>query len=307
MLNNTQLQEIETIAVKLARAAGLILLDYFKGPLQVDYKSANNRNPVTDADHAADEYLRAEIAKRYPTHGIVSEETDPTDESATDVVWVIDPLDGTSNFLNGLPLFGVLIAVLEQGIPVVGAIFIPDIHSPTGRVLHAHKGGGAFDEDIPLSIAQELEGKRRMSTWPSYFLRMYTFKKSLRRRLGDARALGSAGYELAQAAKGVLDYVAFNGLWAWDLAAGLLLVQEAGGSVMQFDRKTRRWAPFTRFSANGSDAPPTRGEINVWRGVVVLGRPAAVEFISSGLELPTFRWRNFKVRASQLIGRGPRR
>jgi myo-inositol-1(or 4)-monophosphatase len=306
VLNDTQLQEIETTAIELARAAGLILLDYFKGPLKVDYKSANNRNPVTDADHAADEYLRNEIAKRYPSHGIVTEETDPADESATDIVWVIDPLDGTSNFLNGLPLFGVLIAVLEHGIPVVAAIFIPDIHNPAGRILHAHKGGGAFDEDIPLDIADEVEGKRRMSTWPSYFLRMYTFR-NLNRRLGDVRALGSAGYELAQAAKGVLDYVNFNGLFAWDLAAGLLLVQEAGGTVLQLNRKTKRWAPFTRFSIGGSDTPPTRGEIKVWRGVVLLGRPAAVAFIAPGLGLPTFRWRRFKARANSLIGRGPRR
>ena len=311
MLNDTELKEIETTAIELARAAGLILLDYFKGPLKVDYKSANNRNPVTDADHAADEYLRTEIAKRYPSHGIVTEETDPTDDSAMDIVWVIDPLDGTSNFLNGLPLFGVLIAVLEHGVPVVGAIFIPDIHNPAGRILHAHKGGGAFDEDIPLSIAEEItvtvggetKPKRRMSTWPSYFLRMYSFKKTLNRRIGDARALGSAGYELAQAAKGVLDFVTFNGLWAWDLAAGLLLVQEAGGSVLQYNRATKRWQPFTRFSADESDTPPTRGELNNWRGIVLLGRPSAVEFIAAGLGLPTFRWRNFKRRLASLAGR----
>jgi myo-inositol-1(or 4)-monophosphatase len=303
LLTEPELIEIENNAVELARGAGAILLKYFEGPLKVDYKSANNRNPVTDADHASDAYLHAEIAKRFPSHGIVSEETDPADDSATDIVWVIDPLDGTSNFLNGLPLFGVLIAVLEQGVPVVGAIFIPDIYSPEGRVLHARKGGGAFDEDTPLNISHELDGKRRMSTWPSYFLRMFTFDKSLRRRIGDARALGSAGYELAQAARGVLDFVVYNGLWAWDISAGLLLIQEAGGIALQYDKATKQWSPFQRISPEGTDRPPTRGEINNWHGTLVLGRDGAVKFISAGIGLPAFRWRRFKARASKLFKR----
>lgn len=304
MLSETELIEIENAAVELARGAGAILLKYFEGPLKVDYKSANNRNPVTDADHASDAYLHAEITKRFPNHGIVSEETDPADESAVDIVWVIDPLDGTSNFLNGLPMFGALIAVLEQGKPVVAAIFIPDIYNPLGRVLHAHAGGGAFDEDKLLQIDGEPHGKRLMSTWPSYFLRMFTFNKNLRRRLGDARALGSAGFELAQAARGVLDYAVYNGLWAWDISAGVLLVQEAGGVAVQYDKTTKRWYPFERISPNRTNRPPTRGEINNWHGTLVLGRHSAVNYIAGGIQLPQFRWRRFKAWASHLKKQG---
>ena len=303
LLSETELIEIEGAAVELARGAGAILLKYFEGPLEVDYKSANNRNPVTDADHAADAYLDAEIVRRFPSHGIVSEESDPADESATDVVWVIDPLDGTSNFLNGLPMFGVLIAVLEHGKPVVAAIWIPDIFNPLGRVLHAHAGGGAFDEETPLHLGDDLDGKRRMSTWPSYFLRMFTFDKRLHRRLGDARALGSAGFELAQGARGVLDYVVYNGLWAWDISAGLLLIQEAGGSALQYDKATKKWSPFERISPDSSNRPPTRGEINNWHGTLILGRRTSVEYIAAGVGLPALRWRRFKARANKLVKR----
>lgn len=304
MLSETELIAIEQDAIELAREAGALLLQYFDGPLKIDYKSANNRNPVTDADHAADAYLREEIAKRYPEHGIVTEESDPADDSATDVTWVVDPLDGTSNFLNGLPMFGVLIAVLEHGKPVVGVIFVPDINNPLGRVLHAHAGGGAFDEDRQLHLAHEPDGKRRMSTWPSYFLRMFTFDKSLRRRIGDARALGSAGFELAQAARGVLDFVVYNGLWAWDISAGLLLIQEAGGIALQYDKATKRWLPFERISPEGTNRAPTRGEINNWHGTLVLGRRGAVEFIAARIGLPAFRWRRFKAKATKLVKRG---
>jgi myo-inositol-1(or 4)-monophosphatase len=301
MLSDDELQEIESTAVDLVRGAGKLLLDYFDGPLTIDYKSANNRNPVTEADRASDAYLREEITRRYPDHGIVSEEAEPDADRTTDVVWVIDPLDGTSNFLNGIPIFCVLIAVLERGKPVAAAIFLPDIHRPEGRVLHARAGGGAFNEDVALSIEEEDENKRRMSTWPSYFLRMFAYRRHLRRRLGDVRSLGSSGYELALAGRGVLDYVVFNGLWAWDLAAGLLLVKEAGGIVMQYDRKTHSWEPFESFAPDGHN--PALAELGKWRGVMVLGKANSVRFISSGLKVPTYRWRRFRVRLNGWLGR----
>lgn len=303
MLNDDDLKYIESAAVEMARHAGGILLEYFKGPLQIDYKSPNNRDPVTDADHASDEYLRKEISARFPSHGIVTEEATSAEQTVTNIVWVIDPLDGTSNFLNGLPLFGVLIAVLEDGQPVVSAIFLPDIHKPEGRVLHARRGGGAFDEDIPLGNTDNPKGERSMSAWPSYFLRMYTYKKVLRRRLGDVRSLGSAGYELAQCSRGILDYVMYNGLWSWDLAAGLLLVTESGGVAFRYNNKTKTWNAFDRFSIEGSDVPPTPAELKAWRGTVALGRRTSVEFITAGVTIPRYTWRRFKQRFTTLVNR----
>ena len=305
MLNETQLQEIENAAVELARGAGKLLLDYFEGPLTVDYKSANNRNPVTDADHASDEYLRSEIASRFPDHGIVSEESSPDPEHRPDVVWVIDPLDGTSNYLNGVQFFCVLIGVLERGTPVAAAIFLPDISRPEGRVLHARAGGGAFDEDVPLVLGDLEDGRRPMSTWPSYFLRMFAFRKNLRRRLGDVRSFGSSGYELALASRGILDFVVFNGLWSWDLAAGLMLVREAGGSAMQYDRGRKRWLPFERFTADRQIEVPSVAEVGKWRGTVVVGRPAMVSFITAGLVIPAYRWRRLRTKVTGWIKRTP--
>ena len=290
MLNDIELKEIETTAVELAREAGQLLLRYFEGPLQVDYKTANNRNPVTDADKAADEYLRSEINRRYPDHGVLTEESEADDKAHPEVVWVIDPLDGTSNFLNGIPLFCVLVAVLEQGKPVVGAIFLPDVHRPEGRVLHSRVGGGAFDEDMPLSLALAEEPLRRMAAWPSYFLRMFAFKSGLRRRLGDVRSIGSAGYELALAGRGVFDYVVLSGLWSWDMAAGLAIVTEAGGSALQYDRKSRSWMPFDRFTVPQAGEVPTVAELGKWRGVIVVGRTDAVEFITNGIIIPRIFW-----------------
>ena len=121
-MDDSQLQQIEEAAAEIAMGAGALLLRYFKGPLDVAYKADDKRNPVTDADHASDEYIRGEIVRRFPDHGIVSEEMEAAPEDAPDIAWIIDPLDGTTNFLHGVPVFGACIGVLERGAPVAAAM-----------------------------------------------------------------------------------------------------------------------------------------------------------------------------------------
>ncbi len=298
MLTETELREIEASAVELARNAGKLLLGYFSGPLQVSYKSANHRNPVTDADQASDEYLRTEIARRFPDHGLVSEESDEGADRPADVTWVIDPLDGTTNFVHGLPTFAVLIGVLERGRPVVSATFLPSVTSPHGHVLHAHAGGGAYDEDVRLSLAEDAEPVRRMSAWPSYFLRMFKFKPHLSGRLGDVRATGSSGFELAMAARGAFDYATLNNQWIWDAASGVLLVQEAGGRVFTYERSAKRWRPFETFVVERAGDAATPGELRTWRQSLVVGTASATEFITSGLGFQPYRLRRLRRRLS---------
>ena len=142
MLDDAQLTELEQQACDLVRGAGAILLRYFDQPLSIDYKSANNRNPVTDADHAADEYLRGELSRLFPEHAIVTEETESESDDPKEITWVVDPLDGTTNFLHGLPMFACMVCALERGAPVAGAIYIPHIGSTGGRVVHSRRGAG---------------------------------------------------------------------------------------------------------------------------------------------------------------------
>ena len=300
MLDDTQLQDIECQASEIVRSASEIILRYFDQPLNINYKSVNSRNPVTDADNAADEFLRTEIARRFPDHAIVTEETESESDEARDITWVVDPLDGTTNFLHGLPMFAVMVAVLEKGEPVVGAIYIPRIGVP-GYVLHARRGGGAFADDIPLSVAAS-DPPRRMASVPVYFLRMFAQRRSMRRRLGDLRTTGSAGYELAMTARGVFDYAVFNGPWVWDLAAGTLIVKEAGGTALIRDSRTRRWTPFETFASKDGHLPRP-SELRQWHGSMVLGRPATVEQITGGIAVRTYPVRNMRRRLSRLLGR----
>lgn len=296
MLTESQLRKYEQAAIAMAKASGAILLEHFSKPLEISYKSENNRNPVTNADKASDEYLRTTISKQFPHDGILSEESEQGDDQVNPVIWVIDPLDGTSNFLKGLPMFAVLISVLELGKPVVAAAFIPSIADPNGTVIHARIGAGSFENGRPLRIDNKEAPPRRMAAWPGYFLRMFSFHKSLRRRLGDVRVTGSAGYELALVARGIFDYVGMNGPWIWDVSAGLLIINEAGGVSLARDRRSKHWKRFDRFEVPQSGTYPTPKELRSWRQGVLFGTHEATSFIAPKTKIHWFFWRRLRQR-----------
>lgn len=296
-MQDADLRQIERDAIEIARTAGAMLLGYFRGPLEVTYKSENRRNPVTNADHAVDAYVRAEIARRYPAHAIVTEEHADTAATApSDVVWVVDPLDGTSNFLNGVPMFGVLIGVLERGKPVAGAIFVPDIARPEGRVLHARADGGAYDEDTRLTLATATstaaadDARRAIGALPSFGLRMFAFQPKVRRSLGDIRTTGCVAYEFVLMARGALHYAVFSGPRAWDVAAGIVVLQEAAGAVLAYRARGARWEPFAGFvGRNGTALTPA--QLRQWQGLLVAGTPKAAAFVAHGMRPRSFWWR----------------
>ncbi len=307
-MTEAELREIEQAAVELARGAGKLLMGYFRTPLGVTYKSPNRRDPVTDADKASDAYLRAEVQRRFPTHAILSEE-DPAENQPADggarMVWVVDPLDGTINFLNSLPIFGVSIGVLNHGRPVVGAIFLPSVHDPEGSVFHARAGGGAFCDGVPIATGHvDPDSDRPLAAMPSYFPRMFRFRPHIRRRLGDVRSTGSVAFEMAFIARGVFRYGVYNGPRIWDLAGGIVLVQEAEGAVMVRDPAARRWKPFQGFG--GADTPPTLSQLRAWRGAMVVGTPQTTELIVSGLSLNSYRWRRLWRRLQARLWRRER-
>ena len=308
-----ELRAIEEAAAELARGAGKVLMGYFHTPLAVTYKSPNKRDPVTDADKASDAYLHEEIRRRFPGHAILSEETPSDRETEREVVWVLDPLDGTVNFLNGLPVFGVSIGVLERGVPVAGAIFLPSVQTPEGAVLHARTGGGACLDTTPLDISGGPEpGRSLLSALPSYFGRLFSIRPELRSRLGEVRSTGSVAYELALVASGTFQYATFTGPRIWDVAAGIVLVQEAGGIVLTrqaraWGRPSGGWAPFRQFAGPASGAVPELSALRQQRVAILAGSPRATAFVASHLRLRSLRWRRLWRRLRGRLARSPRR
>lgn len=126
-------------ALELAAAAGEISLRYFQKPIAVESKSDNS--PVTIADRTAEQAMRSMIAARYPDHGVIGEEfgEQPTGGRYT---WVLDPIDGTKSFIHGVPLYGVLVALLEDDQPVVGVATVPALR----EMVYAARGGGCFSQ-----------------------------------------------------------------------------------------------------------------------------------------------------------------
>ena len=285
--------ELERAAADAAREAGHLLMDYFGRPLDVEYKGESLSDPVTEADRRSQALLVGRIKTTFPDHAIVGEEDESASvEPLSDIVWVLDPLDGTRNFSQGLPMFASSVGVLLKGVPIAGAIFIPWPEA-SGRVLHARTGGGAACDGKPLSALCTSEPEsRRLAGLPGGFSHRFRFDESMRNRVGEARQTGSIAYELAMVASGTLQYSALTGsLSLWDVAAGSVIVSEAGGRVLvgEKDGTGRSWCPFTTFVSDWEDDPPSSADLHKWYRPMIFGAPGVADAVAAGIR-PHGRW-----------------
>ncbi|OYT93704.1 MAG: inositol monophosphatase [Burkholderiales bacterium PBB3] len=225
------------VAVKAARAAGSIInraaLDIES--VRVSQKKANDF--VTEVDHAAEQAIIETLTTAYPGHGIWAEETG-REHGAQDseFVWIIDPLDGTTNFIHGLPVYCVSIALAVKG-KVEQAV----VYDPTRNDLFtATKGRGAYLNDRRLRVSKRTELKQALVSTGFPFRPGDNFNQYLQmmgdvmQRTAGLRRPGSAALDLAYVAAGYTEGFFEKGLQPWDVAAGSLLVTEAGGLVGNF-------------------------------------------------------------------------
>ena len=288
------LAKIESCATDMARGAGDILSHYFGNTLDVQYKDEDKSDPVTNADTESQDYLKRTIVEHFPDHAILGEEDQDQDDSlAQDFIWALDPLDGTKNFLNGLPVYACSVGVMHRGEPVAGAVFLPWPNSDGGVVLHARRGGGAFAGDEPISVMQSdgPEG-RSLVALPGYFGGMWRFGKPMRGKVGDLRVTGSSAYELAMIARGVLQYSVTTAPYLWDVAGGAMLVMEAGGLVMRGQRtgglralvSSTDWEPMKSFMPSWEPGKTTMTELRGWRQPIAAGSPSVVRYVTSNMQ-----------------------
>ena len=225
------------VAVKAARAAGSIInraaLDIES--VRVSQKLANDF--VTEVDHAAEQAIFETLLTAYPGHGIRAEESGSAHGAKdSEFVWIIDPLDGTTNFIHGLPIYCVSIALAVKG-KVEQAV----VYDPTRNDLFtATKGRGAFlnDRRIRVSKRTELKGCLISTGFPfrdgDNFQEYLAMVGDVMQRTAGIRRPGAAALDLADVAAGYTDGFFERGLQPWDVAAGSLLVTEAGGLVGNF-------------------------------------------------------------------------
>ena len=276
------LRAIEALALELARDAGLIATAGLAREIEVVYKTESKveghapRDPVSEIDREIETLVRKRVSQRFPDHDIIGEEVElhPTDTDG--YVWVIDPVDGTSNFVNGYPLFCVSIGILHDGEPVVGAIWCAATHALHPGIYHAHRGGGLHFDAQPFEPIHAPDVRRKLSAAPG--------GSPGRARDWDNRVTGSAAIELAFVAAGIFQSARFGGVHIWDLAAGVLLVQEAGGQALI--RRDNQLVTLERFEAPTEVKEDRAPSLRDWRGLVVVGTNEAIETIRSTTTQP---------------------
>ena len=274
------LKDLAAASVRMARGAGVVLQRYQSGGTRVDYKGKEATDPVTEADLMVEEYLRGEISREFPDHGIVAEESAEAVVADADFMWAVDPLDGTANFAAGVPLYAVSIGLLYKGVPVVGSLFLPSTFAGDG-VYHARVGGGAFVEGEPLKVvSSSLPHPSGLASIPGSYGRGFSFKREKGKSLGDVRIMGSIACEMVLVASGVFQYALFTGSHIWDVAAGVVLIREAGGEVLEWKRG--RWRPFQDFAVTPKETDEGRSQaFRRWGAPLLAGAPGIVRYLDS--------------------------
>ncbi|HET6587588.1 MAG TPA: inositol monophosphatase family protein [Oleiagrimonas sp.] len=218
------------VAVRAARAAGNVILRYMNRLDNIQVVEKHHLDFASEVDRMAEETIVRELKRAYPRHAILAEESGETGKGP--LTWVIDPLDGTHNYLRGIPHFSVSIAMLDHGDPVYGVIYDPR----RDELFTASKGDGAFlnDRRIRVGGRETLDGAMLATGFPFRQREHLEPQLDMTRRLlaqaEDLRRTGSAALDLAYTAAGRFDGYFEFGLKPWDMAAGCLLVREAGGT-----------------------------------------------------------------------------
>ena len=223
-----------TIAVRAARAAGNVILRYMNRIDGLTVVEKQRMDFASEVDKLAESEIVKELRRAYPDHAIVGEEGSAIGRGP--LTWVIDPLDGTHNYLRGIPHFSVSIAMLDKGVPIYGVVFDP----LRNELFTASKGDGAYlnDRRIRVSKRENLGGAMIATGFPyrqrAHLDAQLAMTRALLGLAEDIRRSGSAALDLAYTAAGRYDGYFEIGLKPWDMAAGVLLVHEAGGRYGDF-------------------------------------------------------------------------
>lgn len=227
---------MKELTLKAARQAGNLLMEKFERGIQVEFKSKFDL--VTEADRQSEALIVKLIREEFPDHDILAEEDD-YGRSGSDYRWIIDPLDGTTNYAHGFPWFAVSIALEVCGEMVLGVVYNPYVN----ELYFAERGAGAFlnDRRLRVSTIDTLE-RSLLATGFAYNHKKckannYDYFTRFQKTAQACRRPGAASLDLASVAAGRFDGFWEMNLKPWDFAAGILLIEEAGGLVSDFDGK----------------------------------------------------------------------
>ena len=279
------LESLEETARELASAAGAEITAALGRSVSVDYKAEQKSedtaptDPVSEVDRAVEAMIRERLAERFPEHAILGEERDDHPAPTAEYLWAVDPVDGTTNFVNRFPLFAASIGVLRDGAPIAGAIWCSTSHALRAGVYHAHSGSPLRFEGEPLAGVAANEGVRRsLSSAPG--------GAPGRTAQWDNRVTGSAAIECAFVAAGTFTTAQFWGVHTWDLAAGLVLNAAAGRTALI--RACNAWQPFECFTPPAKVREDRTPSLRDWSQPVLVGTPEGVQQLRERMRRPGF-------------------
>ncbi len=232
MASLTPAEVVERICPIMCEA-GNLALSYMGKTLVEEYKA--DLSIVTKADRAIEAFLIDRLGQVVPEANFLAEESGESGDKG-EYQWVIDPLDGTTNFAHGFPYFSISVALAHNGVPIVGAIYNPI----RDEIFSAYTGGGAYLNGNKISVSQRQEVSKLLISFGTpcaesecdwFWEDVYKVTHAVH----SYRKLGSAALDMAYVACGRLDAALFGPLSWWDIAAGMVIVQEAGGKVSEFD------------------------------------------------------------------------
>lgn len=270
VLPDDELDRLEGLAAEFARLAGAEMEAALGRIVSVRYKGKDAAgaaaDPVSEVDHHVETLVRARIAELHADHHVIGEEFGARTDVEHPLVWAIDPVDGTMNFVNGMPFFSASIGVLHHGVPVAGAVWCSATHALRPGVYSARRGGGLSFDGVSLDRPRNPDVSRRLIGVPGDGYAVPGF---------DARRTGSAAVECAFVAVGLLAAARFAKPNVWDVAGGIALVEAAGGRVVVDEGDG--WRPFEGFHPEGGLG---NAALAAWRHPLALGDPDAVTLMT---------------------------
>src|SRR5438105_3125404 len=232
MPSNTDSSEFVPAMAEIAREAGALLIKYFEARVKIEYKGEVDL--VTEADRKSEALILERILAQWPNHDVMGEEGTRI-ESGSDYRWYVDPLDGTTNFAHGFPVFCVSLALEFKGQRIAGVVYDPT----RNELFSAEQGRGAYLNNRPIRVSavDNLAECLVATGFPSHKRHKNPnvfFYHQITLRTHGVRRAGSAALDLCSVACGRFDAFWEVNLYPWDTAAGVLIVEEAGGQVSDF-------------------------------------------------------------------------
>ncbi|MBI3978871.1 MAG: inositol monophosphatase [Chloroflexi bacterium] len=273
--------EIERCAVEYARAMGARAVERYLQPVAVEFKQEGERDPVSEIDRFVEDFIRTSVGRDFPGHGVLGEEREQSETALSPFLWVVDPIDGTANYLSGYPFFAVSIGVLHDCRPLAAAVFVSTTHRGGAGIYHARAGGRTCLDGEPVAVwPGAAPAATKVAGLPRSFPFVFASRRSFRRAGGDVRITGSIAAELCLTAAGAFQFVVFGAPKIWDVAAGVLLVAAAGGTVLTWERERRAWLPFTTFQpARDGGAEPLRR----WTKPLIAANPQIAAHVAANI------------------------